>query len=298
MANGETKEAAPDPVSAIRPATVAWQPLTPRGVAAFANAPFGRLFVVELVVALLAAGAVLFFLSHAWFPAIRAAIHALPETGAIRNGELVSPRASSEPLADGRALAFAVDTEGAGHAASVADIRVEFHKTNFQICSLFGCATFAYPKEWNVEFSRTERESWWGAWEPNLLWMAAVGVIAFVFVCWTLLATFYFLPVYLLAWFKDRELTLGGSWRLASAALLPGALLFIAGIFLYALGVIDLLRFLGLAALHLVVPWVYLITAPLTLPRAAEVAGKKVNPFAAASPDDTAPKPEGGSGTV
>ena len=46
----------------------------------------------------------------------------------------------------------------------------------------------------------------------------------------------------IIAYFKDRRLTARGAWKLASAALLPGALLVCAGIVLYGLGVADLLR--------------------------------------------------------
>ncbi len=35
--------------------TAAWEPFTPRGVAAFAGAGFGRLLLVQFIVALLAA---------------------------------------------------------------------------------------------------------------------------------------------------------------------------------------------------------------------------------------------------
>ena len=43
-------------MSALSEPTFAWEPLTPRGVAAFARASFGRLFLVQTIVAV---GAVL-----------------------------------------------------------------------------------------------------------------------------------------------------------------------------------------------------------------------------------------------
>src|SRR6266852_4758843 len=84
----------------------AWEPVTPRGVAAFSKATFSRLFLVELVSALLAAGVVAWCLATAWVPTVREAIHRLPEQGAIRDGELTSPRTASEPLASGSYLTF------------------------------------------------------------------------------------------------------------------------------------------------------------------------------------------------
>src|SRR5687767_9056439 len=52
---------APLTTEALLPA--AWQPITFRGVAAFAGAKLGRLLLVQLIVALLTAGAVGWFLS-------------------------------------------------------------------------------------------------------------------------------------------------------------------------------------------------------------------------------------------
>ena len=62
----------------------AWQPFTPRGVAAFAHSSATRLLAVQLVVAALVALSVTWFLSVAWIPVIEEGIRALPETGEIR----------------------------------------------------------------------------------------------------------------------------------------------------------------------------------------------------------------------
>ena len=50
--------------------TFAWEPLTPRGVAAFARANFSRLLLVQFIVALLAAASVVWFLDDGCFPTI------------------------------------------------------------------------------------------------------------------------------------------------------------------------------------------------------------------------------------
>ena len=56
-----------------------WQPITFGGVASFARASFGRLFIVQFIVALLVAGSVICFLVAAWFPVAQKAIARLPE---------------------------------------------------------------------------------------------------------------------------------------------------------------------------------------------------------------------------
>ena len=283
MTSGESKQepAPPSPPDVPDNRPFAWQPFTPRGVAAFAQATFGRLFIVELIVALLAAAAVVWFLQTAWFPTVRESLRQLPEQGVLRNQELSSPRNSIEPLAENRWLAFVVNLEGESGAAVRSDLLVEFRRNNFLVCSVFGCLVFNYPKNYTIDVNRPELEPWWGAWEPILMGITIVGVVFGLFTAWFLLATFYFVPVRLLAFFKDRELCLSGSWKLASAALLPGALLLTAGIVAYGFGALDLIHLLLVAVLHFVVGWVYLFSL-FALPRAQAAGPRLVNPFVAA----------------
>ena len=98
-------------------------------------------------------------------------------------------------------------------------------------------------------------------------------------VTWACLATVCFLPVWLVGFFANRDLSLRGSWRLAGAALMPGALFMCAVVFLYGCCVMDLVGLAVAGALHLVISWVYLIISPLCLPRHPEAVAK-ANPFA------------------
>src|SRR6266516_4646831 len=86
----------------------AWQPFTPRGLAAFSKGSFGRLLLLLCTTGLIAAATVVWFLQTAWFPAIRAAIHELPPQGQIVRQELKTPRVSTEPLSEHRFLGFVV----------------------------------------------------------------------------------------------------------------------------------------------------------------------------------------------
>ncbi len=257
----------------------AWQPLTPRGVAAFAHALTGRLLLVALIVALFAAGAMDWFLSARWFPAVRQAVHRLPEQGVIRGQILDSPITSAEILAESRFLMFVLDLEKQRNATQNSDVLVEFHKKNFQICSIFGCLFFNYPKSWNGDFNRGKLVPLWDAWEPVLLGLVPFCIIVFLFMSWAALSALYSLLVRLLGFFKDRDLDWRSSWRLASAALMPGALLLGAGIFCYGFGVVDLIRLLLLFVLHFMLGWVYLAVSPLFVPRLADVLPRGVNPF-------------------
>jgi len=197
----------------------------------------------------------------------------------IRDGQLASPRLSAEPLAEGRIVAIVVDLRNQSRASLSADIRVEFRKSDWEVCSLFGCIIGQYPKDYLVQFNRPELEPWWGAWEPIILSLVFIIVIASLILSWAVLATLYFGFVRLFAFFKDRELTWGGSWRLAAAALMPGAVWLSAGVFLYGLGVLDLIRFLLVAIFHVVIGWIYLALGALKLPPLSSTARPAANPF-------------------
>jgi hypothetical protein len=259
-------------------AQFAWQPLTVRGVAAFAQASLGRLLLVQLIVALLVAGTVVWFLHTCWFPIIGEAIRGLPPQGEIRSGSLDWTGPSPARLADGRFLAIIVDLGHTGGARSPAHVQVEFGRADLQVYTLLGVVRAAYPRDRALASNRMELGPWWGAWAPAILTMAAGSVVVGLMVIWACLATVYCVPAWLIGFFADRHCGLGGSWRLAGAALMPGALWMCAAILLYGWGALDLVRLAVAGAVHLVMGWVYLLASPLYLPRHPMVAANS-NPF-------------------
>ena len=270
----------------VEPAAVpfAWQPLTPRGVAAFAHATLSRLFLVELMVALMVAASLIWFFGTEYSPAITAATQQLPEGAALKEGRLngVNPG----PLATGKYFALIVDLDETGEFGRTADVQLEFGRTNFyvssQLSSLLGFLQFDYPVEKTIPLGRSTAEPWWGAWKSMLIPGAALLAVPVLFLSWACLATLYFLPVRLMAFFLDRKVTVGGCWRLASAAQLPGALFVTSAIVLYGLQVLDLVRLLIFWGLHLVIGWIYLVAAPFALPKIRSAATAKQNPFSGA----------------
>lgn len=255
--------------------------MTPRGVAAFARGTSNRLFLVQFLVALVVAASVVWFLCDAWFPTVRTAIAQLPDKGEIRGGQLDWRGDSPKLLAEGTFLAFSVDLNHSGELRSPAHVQIELGKKDFIIRSLLGYVELDYPTGWIVAFNREELGPWWGAWRPQILGITAVSVVAWLMAVWFVLAVVYALPVWLLVFFANRDLRLVQCWRLAGAALMPGALLMALGILLYDFGIVDLVGLGFITVGHLVLSWIYLFICPLFLPRTnvPEAAGK--NPFAA-----------------
>jgi len=257
----------------------AWEPLTPRGVAAFARAPLGRLLLMQLFVAMLVAASVVWFLERSWFPVVRAAIHQLPAQGSIRGQQLNWVGESPVQLAQNRFLGFAVDLFHSGQLGREAHLQVEFGRADVRIYSLLGYEVMEYPPGWNVAFNQTTLEPWWGAWEPFILVSAATLTIVGLLASWFVLATLYCVPVWVISFLENRDLNLAQSWHLAGAAMMPGALFLTAGIVAYSLNLMDLIRFGGVWGLHFVVGWIYLGVAPLFCPRPSTEKVAHANPF-------------------
>jgi hypothetical protein len=264
-------------VNALAEPAFAWEPITPRGVAAFARASFERLFVMQSVFALLAAGAVVWVLAAGIFPTIDAAISQLPATGEIHSGVLDWRDDSPVLLAEGKILAFSVDLEHGGALRSPADFQFEFGRDSVRVFSLFGETELEYPPGYFIATNQTDARPAWGAWAPDILGLAAIGTFFGLLVVWALLATVYVLPVWLICFFSNRDLNFRSSWKLAGAALMPGALLLTLALVLYELGGFDIVQLCFAFGMHLVIGWIYLFVSPMFLQRAQPAEAK--NPF-------------------
>ncbi len=264
-------------MSAFTEPAFAWEPITPRGVAAFARASFERLLVAQAVVALLAAAAVVWFLSGGIFPTIDAAIRELPAAGQLHSGRLEWRDDSPVLLAEGRVLALSVDLEHGGALRSPADFQFEFGRDSVRVFSLFGETVVSYPPGLVLAANQTDARPAWGAWAPNILGLTAIGVFFGLLAVWALLATVYSLPVWLVCLFSNRDLNFCGCWKLAGAALMPGALLLSLSLVLYGVGGFDIVQLCFAFGMHLVIGWIYLFVSPLFLRPA--LPPEKKNPF-------------------
>jgi hypothetical protein len=253
------------------------EPFTPRGVAAFARAKFSRLLLAQFILAALAAFAVAWFFYEGCFPTIQAAIENLSPDSEISSGALDWHGDSFSELADGHFVAFDVDISHSGQFRSAADLQIEFGHETVRAFSLFGYADFLYPPNEIISFNRTGLDPQWKAWRAIILFSIVVATIIVLLLSWWILATVYFLPVWLAGFLTNRDLDLRASWKLSGAALLPGALLMTAGILFYGLG-LSLVTFLFIFGAHFVLGWLYLFFGLAFLPRTLS-AVPKGNPF-------------------
>lgn len=257
---------------------IAWEPITPRGVAAFAHATLGRLLLVQFIVALIVGSAIAWLLHSCFFPTVTSAIEQLPMQSEIRQGHLEWSGNSPQALAGGGFLSIAMDLEHSGEVRSLAHFQVEFGRTNLLAHSLLGYSSINYPDNWIIAFNRPELLPRWGAWRPVFLAAAVVGTVLYLMASWCLLATLYCAPVWLLGYFANRDLTAKGSWRLAGAALMPGALAMLVAIFFFGIGTFDLVHMGFALAVHFLIGWIYLVVSTFYVPLIGEANVPK-DPF-------------------
>ena len=256
----------------------AWQPFTPRGVAAFGSTTLTRVALAQLAVGVIIAAALIWFLRIAWFPAVTEAIQQLPSAGVISQRKLNFGGDSPATLAENRQLAIVVDlsrTNSAGHAA---DVQVTFEKYRLTVCGALGCWWKPYPPGYQISFNRPELEPLWGAWRGPILGIVAFGTVVSLYVMWWVFALLYVPLIKFIAFFIDRFVTWRGAWHLSAAALLPGGLIVALALVLYGFGIVDLFRFGLFYALHLLCGLLFVVVSPFFLPKISSVAAPK-NPF-------------------
>lgn len=265
----------------------AWQPLTFGGVAAFAQAPLRRGWVLMALMALVSGAVLVWFLAGTVSPAIDDAIEALPSQGVIRNGRLVWPtpsitRLSAEP--PNPHLTFLVMPQEAPIGGEVGDWVCVLGPDCLRVSSLLGAWEAPYPADWEIALNRDELNPWWGARKPFILAGAGVAGALGLLLTWNVLGLLYVLPVRFAVFLADRELKLGGAFRLSLAALMPGALWMCVTLVLYRLRWTDLVGVLASLIIHLFVGWVYVGGAVGCLPPASHGLPPASNPFGEPDP--------------
>jgi hypothetical protein len=283
-------EKAPESQSAARPAVApkprepqAWQPLTFGGVARFARAHFGRIYLFQILFAIISGGVCLWFFATAWAPVVEAAIQQLPDQGALHQGVLDWKGESPVRLAGSAHASISVDLDASIPDAEVGDWVFVFSRKEVLASSIFGVFAASYPPEWSFPVNREELDPWWGAHKPFILAGIGGGVAVGLLVCWLIMSLVYAPVTRLGAFILDRKLSLSGAWRMAMMALMPGSLWICASLILYRMRTIELIGFLAAYILHFIVGWVYITGALYNLP--SSIASAETNPF------DASPSP-------
>jgi hypothetical protein len=274
-----------------------WIPLTPKGAAGFALASFTRLYVVLLCFAAATGLAVVFFLSQMCVPVVNQITGDLPEGAVLSLGDLFGLEGTftaSSPF-----LSIDVDADAQLPDTHPSDVRLLFYRSGWKACSLLGCVEQPYPRDATIALGPSHLGPKWAAWKPLVLGGAVLATITWLVCVWTALATLYCLPLWIVALIARRKIGVVGCWKLAAAGLMPGCVLMILALVLYALRIVDLPGLAFIAAAHFVVGWIFLGVVVFRLDRKEASTKPAGNPFGkapAAKPRAAAknPNPFGG----
>ena len=272
-----------DAISAAAPGLVdkigAWQPLTGRGIARFAQASWGRLFLVQALFAVATSATVLWCLHVAWIPELEKAITTLPDTNAgVRSGQLTWPSSEARLLNSSRLLSLAVDPTSSADLGQNGDLQLEFRGHDLRFRGILGQVTVPYPVRWDLPLDRSGATALWGAWRWPVLTLLGIGLwVTFGIVTLTL-GLVLTVGIAIAVWAWGWSLTPGGAWRLGVAAFLPASLVFDAALVLYARYWMGLASLAGAVGLSLFAGLFWTVCALPHLPR-RPVREEVPNPF-------------------
>lgn len=282
---------APDPSTqaCAAPATPrrgpgAWQPVTGSGLARFADAGTGRTLGFVAAFALAASLVLGWTLLTAWWPVVDRAIGELPEQGpTLARGRLGWPGAPARILADSPHLGIAVRPDDRSPPGRTADLQVELMPGALRVAGIAGFVEWPWPADWDLSLVRLEARAAWEAWRRPALTAVVGGVAAALAATWCVAAVALALPLRLMAFVLGRRLTLGGAWRLASAAFAGASPVLGLGLAGYALRWLPWPALAVVAGAHLVGALLQLCWGLWSRP-GADASSPKRNPF---GPDGT-----------
>lgn len=256
----------------------AWQPLTGKGLAAFADAALFRTGLLHLVFVLVTTALVGWILYWTWFPAIQRSVEQLPETGAeIRHGRFYWPTNESAILGETPQFGIAVDPNGTSFEGQSADLQLELRPQVARLRGLAGYTELPYGEDWEVRLDRISGQAGWLAWNWVFITLAMVAAFLLLWLGGWLVALVGSPVVWLVAYLLGRDLPWGGALRLVLASWIPAALLLDVGLWGYSW---NWVRIVGLTAAtggHLIVWVVWMLWAAIARPQ--RQASEPENPF-------------------
>ncbi len=262
------------------------------GVAAVAEGPGWWLFAWQLAFALATAIVFLWAFDVAWARGIERAIGSLPDEARIQNGILEWGGTQSMILHQGPFVSFVVDPEGRREDGLATDITVSLESDRVAIRSFLGWASIRYPVTLRIPLTRVYLTSAVTAWKVPFFLALGGTVVAALLVSWLALSLAYGLVVWFGAIVLGRPVPFRIARRLAGASLLPGSVLMVSAIALYATRQMGLIGFLVVAPLHIVVGWIYCAGGWTRLRRCGgDMDGPSENPFGS-PPRARGPSPE------
>ena len=239
--------------------------------------PWRRLFLAQAAVALLFAACAVWFLGHCYAPVITEEIQKMPKAPSLTGGRLAG--IPGVQVSETKFLSIAITADEDAELDQSADLQIALRRDHVDISSILssalGSLEFGYGEAVRPGFKPDPSGAVVGRLAAGCFGRGGSGggglADGWSGPCWR---GFTRPAAKLAAWFFDRQLSWPGAWRLACAALLPGAVLLALGLVLYGLQMVDVFGLGYFATVHFLVGWVYLLAAPVFAPRLSSARHK------------------------
>jgi len=280
------------PPSAPRPAAYRRAPIPTSfgGVASVAERSGAWLATWQWLLASLTGLVAVWTFHVAWARGLERAISNLPDEARILDGRLNWPDDRPAILHQGPFLAVVVDPSGLREYGLATDITLSIEADRLGVRSLLGWFALRYPPNLDLSLARLDATSKVSAWRSPFYFGLGIALAASLFAVWTGLSIVYGMVVWIAAAVLARPVPFRVARRLAGASLLPGCLLMIAAMILYATRQVSLVGFLITFPLHIVVGWVYCAGGWSRLQSSSSSPGDpRKNPFVTEPPAEDDP---------
>lgn len=258
-------------------------PLTFSGAAAFSRQSASWLFLVWISLAPLASGAVLWFFHLRWIPILEESGKSFPKSLSIRTGRLHSLPPNFVLCKQNRFLSLTMRSDPEPAGDMTADFQLILNREEIRLESWLGALSFSYPYRQSISLAPDQITPWWNARKSLFTAVAFVFLSLGLLALWACLATCCCLPIAIVSFFVGRRIRFWVLWRLAASAMIPGAAIMIASIFLYGLHLLRLPGLVLAGGLCFFISGVYALGAVGRLPRSRQPVARQ-NPFASPNP--------------
>ena len=257
----------------------AWQPFTGNGVSRFADASGSRALGFLGGFALTTALVLGWALHTTWWPVVDQAVREFPENGpALVQGRFNWPETAPRLLADSPHLGVAVRPSNLDLLGRTADLQLELLPETLRLAGIAGFVDLPWPATTTLPLGRLQAQAAWDAWKRPVLAALIVTAATAMMVIWSLLALTLALPLRIVAFLVQKQITLGGCWRLSAAASMSGSLVLNLGLGGYVMRWLPWPALAAVVVIHLLVKSLFLSWGLVSRPRKSRTASVP-NPF-------------------
>jgi hypothetical protein len=181
-------------------------------------------------------------------------------------------------LADSPHLGVAVRPSNLDLLGRTADLQLELLPETLRLAGIAGFVDLPWPATTTLPLGRLQAQAAWDAWKRPVLAALIVTAGTAMMLIWSLLALTLALPLRIVAFLLQKQITLGGCWRLSAAASMSGSLVLNLGLGGYVMRWLPWPALAAVVVIHLLVNGLSLSWGLVSRPKKSRAASVP-NPF-------------------